>query len=108
MNSVVAEGESCNAYFKKELDGSVKLDNTLKAKCSGKDTCTLANFKNYYDFTSAPSECNDSLTQLFVQVGCMLPADKIPDRQIQGLALACAAVFVALFVLNFVDYIKKV
>jgi hypothetical protein len=53
-------------------------------------------------------ECQNQLSQIFVQVGCTLASEGVADRQIQGLALGCAAVFIALFVLNFVDYIKQV
>lgn len=52
--------------------------------------------------------CQNQLSQIFVQVGCTLASEGVADRQIQGLALGCAAVFIALFVLNFVDYIKQV
>lgn len=45
---------------------------------------------------------------MFVQMACKLPEEDITERQIHGLALGSAAVFVALFVLNFVDYMRKV
>ena len=43
-----------------------------------------------------------------MQVGCTLPEDDLIFRQERGLILGCAAVFIALFVVNYLDYIKKV
>ena len=37
----------------------------------------------------------------------MIPEDQVIDRVSRGLVLACAAVFIALFVVNYLDYIKK-
>lgn len=45
---------------------------------------------------------------MFIQVGCSLPLADLVQRQERGLVLGCAAVFIALFVVNYLDYIKKV
>lgn len=37
----------------------------------------------------------------------MLSTDELVGRQERGLILGCAAVFIALFVINYIDYIKK-
>ena len=37
----------------------------------------------------------------------MIDTDYQVDRKEQGLAVGCAAVFIALFVINYIDYIKK-
>lgn len=37
----------------------------------------------------------------------MIPADQVDGRVERGLVLGCAAVFIALFVVNYLDYIKK-
>jgi hypothetical protein len=44
---------------------------------------------------------------MFVQVGCLIPADQVDGRVERGLVLGCAVVFIALFVVNYLDYIKK-
>ena len=44
---------------------------------------------------------------MFIQVGCLIPSDEVNDRVSRGLLLACSAVFIALFVVNYLDYIKK-
>lgn len=45
---------------------------------------------------------------MFIQVGCIIPQEELVARQERGLVLGCAAVFIALFVVNYLDYIKKV
>ena len=44
---------------------------------------------------------------MFVQIACEIPVDDIESRQVAALALGCMAIFVALFVVNYLDYIKK-
>ena len=44
---------------------------------------------------------------MFVQVGCLIPAEEVATRVEKGLVLGCAAVFIALFMVNYLDYIKK-
>ena len=36
-----------------------------------------------------------------------MPEEEIGERQIEGLVIACVAVFLALFIINYFDYIKK-
>jgi hypothetical protein len=45
---------------------------------------------------------------MFLQVGCLIPEADLAGRIERGLVLGCAAVFIALFVVNYLDYIKKV
>ena len=54
------------------------------------------------------SPCFADRAQMFIQVGCSLPLVDLVQRQERGLVLGCAAVFIALFVVNYLDYIKKV
>jgi len=37
-----------------------------------------------------------------------VPEDQLAIREAKGLALACCAVFISLFTINFLDYVKKV
>lgn len=45
---------------------------------------------------------------MFVQVGCLFTEEDLTERVERGLVLGCASVFIALFVVNYLDYIKKV
>jgi len=56
----------------------------------------------------AQDDCLDENSLLFVQVACMLPSEELVHRKKFALLLGCAAVFIALFVINYLDYIKKV
>ena len=52
-------------------------------------------------------ECLGELSSIFIQVGCVLPDDSIHERQVGGLYIACLAVFLALFIITYFDYVKK-
>lgn len=47
----------------------------------------------------------DSL--IFVQVGCMVPNETLASKRKHALCLCCVAVFIALFAINFIDFVKK-
>lgn len=51
--------------------------------------------------------CLGELSSIFIQVGCVIPANELHERHIEGLVIACVAVFLALFIINYFDYIKK-
>lgn len=53
------------------------------------------------------SPCFQLDSQLFLQTGCLIPTDLVEERVERGLVLGCAAVFIALFIVNYLDYIKK-
>ena len=44
---------------------------------------------------------------MYVQIACTLQTEQIRMRQERSLLLGCIAVFVALFVINYLDYMKK-
>ena len=42
-----------------------------------------------------------------MQVGCVLPENEIGEREVEGLLIASIAVFLALFMINYLDYVRK-
>ena len=52
-------------------------------------------------------ECNGYFTAMFIQIGCVIPQAQVVDRRVYGLAVGCFCVFLALFSINFLDYIAK-
>ena len=46
--------------------------------------------------------------QMFIQIGCVLAVEEISNRQVIGLAMACIAVFVGLYVIVQFDFMKQV
>lgn len=36
-----------------------------------------------------------------------MPSEEVEERRIQGLTIACGAVFLALFIINYFDFIRK-
>ena len=45
---------------------------------------------------------------MFLQIGCEIPPDMVVRRQVDALGLGCMAIFVALFMVIYLDYIKKI
>ena len=101
----VIEDDKCSKFFDKEL-----LTRYLAKHCVGKGHC---NIKNLSDFIMKDAqgfdaaECAAPESQIFLQVACMVDNDYLIVREEQGLLIGCCAVFIALFVINYVDYIKK-
>lgn len=83
------------------------MTNYMRTNCQDKVHCDITNIPSYITSTSAPDQCKSMAAQFFIQTACLVPTADIADREIKGLALACSAVFVSLFVLNYLDYIKK-
>jgi len=45
---------------------------------------------------------------IFVQIPCVYTPEEIGERQVIGLFNACVGVFISLFMLVYVDYIRSV
>jgi hypothetical protein len=102
-DSVMNQETSCTPYLR-----SSTLSSAIKTQCQGERACEIQDLQQYlYSLSGAPSGCNEDLTQMFVQVACLVPGEEIVDRQLKGLVLACCAVFISLFVINYLDYVKK-
>ena len=107
----------CLNTFEDPENCSSKLDqqalkNYIQIECvdKGSQTCQIANLKQYLNVDppkDSTSTCFQNQSQMFVQVGCLIPEGDVMNRVERGLVLGCAAVFIALFVVNYLDYIKK-
>ena len=51
--------------------------------------------------------CGDD-AYFFIQAPCKLPVNKMEQRQVQGLMIGCIAVFIYLYTLVYIDYIRSV
>ena len=79
--------------------------------CVGKKTCQLGDLSQYVTKppgTAADHVCFLPEAQIFLQVGCVVPDENIDNNVRTGLVIACSAVFISLFIVNYLDYIKKV
>lgn len=45
---------------------------------------------------------------LFLQIPCLVPSEKVKGREVLGLMVGCVAVFIYLFTLVFIDYVKSI
>jgi len=45
---------------------------------------------------------------IFVQIPCIVPPEYVKHRQVMGLTVGCVVVFIYLFTLVFIDYVKSV
>lgn len=95
----------CSAYLNMQ-----RLTDTLNVKCVGKKNCQLVKLNRFIDKpvdAAVDDPCFHEDALMFIQVGCTLSNNELVDRKSRALVLGCAAVFIALFVINYLDYIKK-
>lgn len=102
---MLEDPNKCSDYLDKDL-----LKQYLTQNCVGKDHCSVKNLNQFVmktepGFNSKECAAEDSL--IFMQVACEVDQDSLIKREEQGLLIGCAAVFIALFTINYVDYIKK-
>jgi len=86
------------------------LKTYLAKYCVGKAQCKIENLNGFVmsdmeGFNAEECSAEDSL--LFLQVACIVDDPLVITREEQGLLAGCSAVFIALFVINYIDYIKK-
>ena len=89
---------------------TVALKSFLQDNCEGKSECKIESLSQYVKKNEPgfdAAECDSSNSQIFVQLACSLDREDMLTRQEKGLFIGCAAVFIALFVVNYLDYIKK-
>ena len=53
-------------------------------------------------------KCMDSEANFFVQIPCVVHEDAKIQRQVQGLFIGCMGVFMALFFVVFIDYLRSI
>lgn len=56
------------------------------------------------------AQLSDCLVEsdFFVQIPCVIDDEDLLDRQVKGLIIGCMGVFIALFFLSYIDYLKSV
>ena len=57
--------------------------------------------------TSKDGQCGED-AYLFVQAPCLVPKQLLERRALNGLFIGCIGVFIYLFVLVYIDYVKSV
>jgi hypothetical protein len=95
---------NCSSYLKFD-----QLKSSFKKKCDGKESCEfpLTGLVNPADVTVDDGVCGKD-AYLFVQAPCIIPKEKMGTRLIAGLVVGCIGVFIYLFMLVYIDYIKSI
>ena len=104
-NSMMEDEFKCSDYLNKE-----KIAQQLQEDCVGQKQCVLSDLSQYVDQSMAgfnEGQCLGEDSFFFIQVACVIPPEDFASRQKFGLFIGSTAVFVGLFVLNYIDYIKK-
>ena len=86
------------------------------ASCDQKKDCMLRFTKGEPAFLKKSlgkqknSACGDpENTKVFVQIPCVINSDRVVNnRQVEGLFIGCMGVFIALFNMIFIDYLRNV
>jgi hypothetical protein len=91
--------------------------NTLEAvktalqACDGNATCNFKDPASIFMATSnenSSASCrNTSNTYVFVQIPCVMTYEVMNTRQVQGLFIGSMGVFIALFFVVFIDYLRS-
>lgn len=110
FNSYCASGDSPHLKRCKGVLDKARLHHALLFECQGKGWCVLQDLGKYINkaFAKAQPTCFDDDSVLFAQAACTIPSDDLASRKECALALGCVGVFLALFVLNYFDYMKQV
>ena len=58
--------------------------------------------------TADEPKCKGDLGTIFVQLPCKFGAEELNTRQVEGLAIACLGVFICLFFVVYLDYLKSI
>lgn len=94
--------QNCSAAITK--NASATFVKQLNENCKMTNKCEIP-FNKIYD--KETEEC-DKESYLFMQVPCIIPTEKIQERKVLGLDIACLGVFIYLFMFITVEYIKSV
>ena len=104
--SSFTDPNNCSSYL--DIDAIRK---TVEQDCVGKATCKLEDLDHFVDHNGKgfnAEECDGKTSLIYMQIACTLSNDQVVNRQKDSLFLGCVAVFIALFVLNYIDFIKKI
>ena len=106
-NSAFYDPVNCSSLIDREA-----LQTTLMEHCIGKQKCLIEDINQLVDKSNTANkmlrrECFSNESFVFIQVGCMVPDFDLATRKELALGIGCSAVFVALFVINYLDYIKQ-
>ena len=94
-----------------DLIEEARLREVIETECEGKNSCKISNLKQYVAYPSTQSAshaCWAHESKMFIQIACQYLPGELNDRVEMGLLLCCVAVFLTLFVVNFLDYMKKI
>lgn len=88
---------------------SSDLADTLLSQCAGKNSCLIENLQQ---FVNVPSDhdgtgCFHEDALMFIQVGCTMPDEQLASRRKHALVLGSVGAFIALFAINYIDFVKK-
>lgn len=87
-----------------------ELKSRFNKGCNGKEHCdfSLADIVNPSgDLTAKDGICGSD-AYLFIQAPCIVPVEHMKTRWVAGLTVGCIGVFIYLFVLVYIDYIKSI
>jgi hypothetical protein len=111
----VIHGESAkkNHCLPKELEKPCSVDEVqirdyIHSTCQNARDCEIDIKKVSSFITSQDQQCRDDKGTIFVQVPCTFEQDELVTRRIEGLVIACLGVFICLFFVVFLDYLRSI
>lgn len=83
----------------------------MRTNCQGQKSCSIPDLTSYKVssyYNTPPADCFDNSSILFVEIACTYSDDELTSRQVFGLYQASIGVFLSLFMIVYVDYIRSV
>lgn len=68
--------------------------------------CELDNINTYFK-AGTPAECKNKDNKFYVQAACTYTPEEVSKHKLEGLIVASLAVFMALFYICYIDYIRS-
>ena len=87
---------------------SVAITEYLDKTCKGNTNCEINIQEISKHITSTDSKCLGNEGTIFIQIPCTFTAEDLNTRQVEGLAIACLGVFICLFFVVYLDYLKSI
>jgi hypothetical protein len=110
-NKIDKSGKSSLIKCSDALDKDLLLKR-MKGEVDGEDNCHLkkeceVNILGLLKDKTHEDQCGDNAF-IFIQLPCEIEKSKAEERQIFGLAVGCIVVFVFLYIIVFLDYIRTI
>jgi len=95
------EKKDCNSFI-----NDTNIEAAFTSTCIGTNDCFLTDVSQFIN-KGAPADCYLGDSKFFVQAACTYSPKELSKHRMEGLIISCMSVFMALFFICYVDYVKS-